>query len=445
MLIGTATQEITPAAGCELSGFAARVQPSTHVRDPLYAKCLFARQGGEQMLWLACDLIGLERSFVLQAREAIQAATSVPASRVMISCTHTHAGPTTMHLSEAGEYDPAYLEALLPRLVAVATAATAHPCECTMLVRAGNCSLAIDRRNKPSAHTDHQLGVIAWVLAGEAADGGPGGAGILPASGRSAPARTPARSIPEYAAVLLNYPMHAVALGPANRGISADWPGRTAETITAALPGNPIVLVTNGACGNINPPFENITTEQLNDWSDQVAHAALAAVQTAASNEESLHVAARVVTLPLDALTVEQVATYAEWATGNVRGIDEWGDKFRRAIAAWSACMSRPGACERYASCEIELMGVRFGPAVFMGVSAEIFSRFTAELRGGRPGPVYTVGYANGLNGYIAPEAAYDEGGYETELAHLFYNSFRFKRGALEQLAAEARTLLNAL
>jgi hypothetical protein len=38
--------------------------------------------------------------------------------------------------------------------------------------------------------------------------------------------------------------------------------------------------------------------------------------------------------------------------------------------------------------------------------------------------------------------AAYDEGGYEVEMAHLFYNSFRMQRGNLEHLADSAEDLI---
>ncbi len=40
--------------------------------------------------------------------------------------------------------------------------------------------------------------------------------------------------------------------------------------------------------------------------------------------------------------------------------------------------------------------------------------------------------------GYIPTRAAYEEGGYEVELAHLFYLNFRPKAGGLELLVERA-------
>ena len=40
----------------------------------------------------------------------------------------------------------------------------------------------------------------------------------------------------------------------------------------------------------------------------------------------------------------------------------------------------------------------------------------------------------NGDLGYLPTRAAYDEGGYEVEVAHMFYDAFRVSPGGLEAL-----------
>jgi hypothetical protein len=67
-----------------------------------------------------------------------------------------------------------------------------------------------------------------------------------------------------------------------------------------------------------------------------------------------------------------------------------------------------------------------------------MFAHFAARLRCELGPHVYVVGYSNGGFGYVAHSAAYEEGGYEVESAHLFYNTFRPRRGALEMLAGRA-------
>ena len=64
MILGTSQIDITPKPGVELSGFAARIQPSTGVLDPLFAKALYLVCEGTKLLWIHCDLIGFERTIV---------------------------------------------------------------------------------------------------------------------------------------------------------------------------------------------------------------------------------------------------------------------------------------------------------------------------------------------------------------------------------------------
>ena len=56
--------------------------------------------------------------------------------------------------------------------------------------------------------------------------------------------------------------------------------------------------------------------------------------------------------------------------------------------------------------------------------------------------PVFVVGYANAVFGYIPTRQAYAEGGYEVDTAHFFYNGFRPKIGSLEMLAERAAELV---
>lgn len=418
MHIGTAQVDITPAAGCELSGFAARTQPSTGVLDPLYAKCLYLEEGGERLLWIHVDLIGLMREFVLEFREWAAARLGLPGSQVMISAIHTHSGPVTVEISEAGRYDPDYVRLLRGRLEEVAQQAMAEVAECRPVFVEGRCDLAVDRRKKASSRTDPRVAAFGW----RRADG-------------------------SFAGALTNYAMHAVALGPANRMISADHPGRTAEALSERLPGRPIVMATNGACGNLNSPHENVNSEQLTEWGRQVADAVADLLPEAAPMQDcTLKLASRIVPVALDVLTIEQINQVADRYIAHAISVDEWGDRYRRALEKWRRSRIeevRSGRCADAA--EMEVFGVRLGAVAVLGVNAEVFSVFTDLVRQATGRNVYTVGYANGVRGYLPTTAAYEEGGYEVETAHFFYNSFRFKPGGLEKLAAEATEVVRSL
>src|SRR5271157_1670602 len=142
MTLGASQIDITPRPGVELSGFAARVQPSTGVLDPLYAKALCLESGKSKLLWVHCDLIGFDREIVQRFRHLAQREFGLKEDQVMLSATHTHAGPCTIYLREAGEFDPAYAEFLLLCLERAAREAIKHSEACELVRAEGRLDLA---------------------------------------------------------------------------------------------------------------------------------------------------------------------------------------------------------------------------------------------------------------------------------------------------------------
>ena len=63
------------------------------VHDHLFAKALVFEEGETLAATVVCDLSGLPRSTVEEARRRIEEASGIPADHVMISATHTHTGP----------------------------------------------------------------------------------------------------------------------------------------------------------------------------------------------------------------------------------------------------------------------------------------------------------------------------------------------------------------
>ncbi len=415
MKVGIAQIDITPKPGVELSGFAARTQPSIGVLDPLFGKALYLAEGPERLLWIHCDLVGFDREIVLWFREWARQRLGLAEGQVMVSATHTHSGPCTIHLHEAGLYDEAYVRQLQRHLRAAAEAALRETEDCAVVTAEGRLDLAVDRRQQASKHTDPRVAAIGF----RRADG-------------------------TFKAVVLNYPMHAVALGSSNRKISADIPGQATLALSRQLPGNATVLVTNGACGNLNPPAENVPFAQVEAWGVMIANAvADRLAQAVPAPQASFRVAARVFPLPLDALDVEGIEAYASKALHDTKSIVEWGDKYRRAVEHWRSSLVPAAKAGRVTNHrDAELFALRLGDVIFLGANAEVFSEFADWLRAGTNQKVYVVGYANGDMGYLPTQSAYAEGGYEVEVAHLFYGGFRPKAGGLELLAREAKTLL---
>lgn len=417
MNLGTSQIDITPSPGGELSGFAARIQPSTGVLDPLYVKALYLESDGTRLLWLHCDLVGFDRAIVQDIRDWAREKFSLAPEQVMLSATHTHAGPGTVHLREAGVYDPDYVAFLQLRIREAAGAAISQTEPVGLTVVEGHLSLAVDRRKTATAHTDPRVAGIAF----RRVDG-------------------------SFATVLVNYAIHPVALGSTNRCVSTDLFGEAALQLAAQLPGHPVVFMTNGACANLNPPAENVSWEQVKIWGRQIADA----VQPLLLNgiihpEPHLQLLNRRVPLPLDIMDSQQINEYARRALQNQTALAEWGDKYCRVVEHWRntllACHRLPAAQQH----DAELFGIQLGGVILMGANAEIFSQFTEMLRAHSNRPIYLVGYANGDMGYLPTRAAYAEGGYEVDVAHFFYGGFRPRAGGLELLAKAATDLVQEL
>ena len=76
---------------------------SEGVLDDLYAEAVVFDDGKTKVAMVTCDLIGLPRPVVVEARRIITDETGIPADNVMISATHTHTGPTVLGLSVIGD------------------------------------------------------------------------------------------------------------------------------------------------------------------------------------------------------------------------------------------------------------------------------------------------------------------------------------------------------
>jgi hypothetical protein len=417
VILGTSQIDITPKPGVELCGFAARVQPSTGVLDPLFAKTIHLTCGKSELLWVHCDLIGFDRTIVREFREWAWKEFGLNENQVLLSATHTHAGPGTIHLRESGEFNVEYVKFLLEQMREGARQAMTRKEKCQLVAVENNLDLAVDRRKTASSHTDPR----AMALGFRRANG-------------------------NFSAVVVNYPIHPVALGPNNRLISADMPGQVALALAKKLPGNPVVLVTNGACGNLNPPERNVPSTQVQKWGERIASAVGSLLLDSKPKDVTQFDLLRtMVSLPLEVLDADGINGAAHRALQSSVPLAQWGDKYRRVVEHWRQTLLKRGHEQGNSHHEVELFGMLFDDVILVGANAEVFSGFADMLRRDSGKRIYILGYANGDIGYLPIRAAYAEGGYEVEEAHLFYGGFRVQPGGLERLALAATDLVEKL
>lgn len=85
------------------------------VNDRLHARCLVLDDGANQVAIAIVDSCMLPRSLLDEAKELASKATGIPASRMLISATHTHSAPSSYGCLGT-DADPKYVRFLPPQI-----------------------------------------------------------------------------------------------------------------------------------------------------------------------------------------------------------------------------------------------------------------------------------------------------------------------------------------
>jgi hypothetical protein len=414
MNVGTIQIEITPKPGIDLAGFAARPQPSTSVLDRLWIRALYLEDDPEKVLWLHADLIALDQQLADRLRRRLELESGIPFSRILLSTTHTHSGPATIQLTGCGKIVPAYVAWLEDQYSRAACQALSNPEPCRLTVAEGRCKLGVDRRNSTTPHTDPRVGALGWC-----------------------------REDGTFKTVFLCYSMHPVCLRSSQ--ISADWPGETARVLSNSLPGRPVVLVSSGACGNVNPPKTGVTPQQMRRWGRQIVESVegkLLAAPRDRGAKDSLKFNYVIVPLSKEGWSIEQVEEYTAICLNNPAGRREFGECFSHAVKTWRRNILDQLRRGESSVIHAELSTISFGSIAIVMVNGELFSQFAQLIHSENRCSIYAVGCTNGMIGYIPSADAYADGGYEVSWSLLFSNLPRLRKGGLEALAQHANELL---
>ena len=222
MRIGAAAIDITPPVGTALDGYGGRTDVSLGVHDPLFARALYLDDGTTQIALVVCDLIGIGSFLAQRARELIAERPGMSPSSVMISATHTHAGPAGVR----GRGEPVLVEDTARKIAGAVRVAHRNAVEGSLKYGHAELSSIAQNRRHPDWPIDRQLDVVA--------------------------ADTPeGRNI----ATAVRYACHAPTLERDNLEITAEYPGAACRTIESIVGGGTIGLFFNGACANINPAW----------------------------------------------------------------------------------------------------------------------------------------------------------------------------------------------
>jgi hypothetical protein len=432
LVAGTAREIITPPVGVDQCGFGNRPGPSTGVHDDLMAKALYLGNGEGACVLITADLIGLNHDQAAGIRSKIAAETGIAADAVMITCSHTHSGPVTPCIRFLGTLDEEYMAATEAKLAGVGIAAAKAARPATLGWQRELVQIHVNRRQ----HTEQGviLGVnprgttLPWadVLAVDTAEGRP-------------------------LARWFSHACHAVVLGGDNLLISADWPGYAQRTVEAAEP-EATALYAQGCCGDLNPNPRG-TFEIAERHGKAVAGAAIkGAAQAELNGDGMLGHAAVLLNLPLqdpppveeaERIAAETEAYYAEHEATAVYLEKKW----YKGWVAWARGLvelAKQGATGMTTPYFVQAL--RIGSGAIVGLPGEVFSEYAINVGNASPAtPTTVTAYTNGYIGYVPTEAAFDEGGYEVDVAFKIALPTMLKRDCERLVLGAAKELVSGL
>ena len=414
---GTASAIITPPVGTWLEGYGGKDHGSTGVHDDLYAHALGVDDGDTTAGFVSCDLLGVDRKLVEQARRIAADATGMAPEHIMVAATHTHQGPAGLRFDADDE-----LMDVTARAIAGAIA-QAHAAKRPAVLKLGSTTVESIMQNR--RHPEWPVDADLYVLLFDDVD----------------PLQPPI-------AALVNGACHPTVLYSDNYLISADYPGHAVRVVEQTFPGIGMQFF-NGACGNVNPNWIKQTHEEAERVGTVVGSAAARLIAelrplgnthhadnirwsehiekpvTAGelAGDVRLRVASRNVDLPIKTYLSDE--EYDAKLTEHQEQLDALGDapdpeRRRPIMAQLNRYRTERMAAKRMRSREgdalhPELMAISFAPGLaLLGLPGEWFVESVADIRTATGIERLLVAcYANHYMGYVVPEAAYEEGGYE--------------------------------
>lgn len=410
--VGSAETLITPQAGCELAGFAARNGVCTGVHDDLYATALVLTAHGKTVALVSLDVIAVTQAFTRSVREAISASRGIPPENVFVFATHTHCGPVTLnHFFNPGQgVNDEFLASARQGAVAVLEKAFDERREA--VVRAGMVSVvdvAVNRRNQNGKPVDEQAGVMIV----EDLDG-------------------------SVTAALVNYACHPTVLGADTLQFTRDFPHYLERALHKHLGGKVTVLFLNGALGDLNIGHKSALTavggsspsrtfEKAQEIGESLARQVISGISSLELEHAEVVCEHATVRLPLKPYApAETMHNSVSAAEQNLKRTEEAQAPNQEPSSAvlQSRCDVLFARIEEFFACshaqhkltalEIEVAAVKIGNTGLVVLPGEPFVEIGLRIRQDSPLPrTFVAGLANDYIGYIPTAEEAELGGYE--------------------------------
>ena len=441
-LAGLAQVDITPPPGINARNWgAAEHDVADSLHRPLLATVLTLSRGPADLplVLIAADLGWWKsREDEWLVRGAILGALELDPARVLLSLSHTHAGPNLYredHDKPGGDRIEPYLLSLRDRLIAATREAIGRRAKARVTWRTGCCDLA---QNRDLRHPRGPGYLVAWNPKESADDT------LLVGSVEGVPSG-------KRLATLVNYACHPTTLAWRNHALSPDFPGALRALVEAETQAPCLFL--QGASGELGTAAQHGSDPAVADrLGRRLGYAVLGVLE---SWPDALHVVDEVVEsgAPLGIAHPHPPAVSHE-LHANVESV-ELLLKSSESLAALEqqlqACQDRAlrerlwrrRAVRRIVgdgpACATPLWLWRIGEALLVAQPNEAYSCFQLDLRRRfAPRPVVVLNVTNGYAGYLPPRDHYARDQYTVWQTP-------FAPGGLEHLSSAAEAGLSRL
>ncbi len=403
---GVAREIISPPRGLYLTGYGDRTRGNLGIHDDLTATALLLDDGERRVALVACDLLAINEFVVDRVREELRGT-----AEVLISCSHTHAGPLTYADWRSGPRRRAYIQRLVTRIVRAVRRAAERLTPVTLHGGRTVSDIAVNRRERqpdgsldigvnPDGPRDREVGVVQL--------------------------RT-ARGIP--LATIVNFACHGTVLGPENRLVSAGWIGAMRSRIESTFGG--LTLFLQGATADLNP-VRNALGPDAQPWKavetlgEQVADAVVDLCQQGLAElpPASLELRRRELWLPLEAPanSARPPRTYRQVLlaqSGLPRFLSGAVDVLLWHRYPWR---SRIAARQGRWAVPLRINILRAGELGLVTFGAETFTEIGRSLKAAAPTKqTLFASVTDGCIGYLPTARAHAAGGPEVDLFSYFY------------------------
>ena len=379
------------------------------------ARVLVLDYGNAACAIVGCDLLGIHPWMTAEVRRRAKETVGIAEHGVVLAALHNHAGPVGLRAGMFSRLDEALAEATVSKIVGALEEAWAA--RRSVVIKTGETvvdTVSMNRRD-PEWPNDNSLRVVLF-------------------DGEDGPV-----------ASLLNFACHGTVMHGGNLMLSGEFPAAACRIVEAAT-GAGVVYV-NGACGDVNPMWVRQDFSSVERAGQAIGGAAVrlisdlraAAEGIRAHNirwdefpervvsgrvvEPRLRIARREIELPLREFeSDEEYANRIQAARAEANKHPASSPAKREAMAKlqrfegerWAAAWARRSGERGSRLVEMQAMSLGDGLGL-VALPGEFFAE-TGEMIREAAGieQLLIACYANDYIGYLIPEHAFDEGGYES-------------------------------